>query len=216
MCFPDEWTWHITDTFIHPHQLYTIAISSDLRKLFNRNDNNSISFWDCPSNNKWPPHLLVDKKSKYHKIKSILPSKNSWEVSKKDECNSIVKKWQMYFQASDYKRKHFLELNNDDNQPICPTYSKGGAWLKHFGFFNSLCACITRLITNHGEYRLRFFPNKPFTCLCGNFSIETRAHILHGCVQYMKSWNPKWKSLKDILTFLEFNPGAFCFQDSNT
>ena len=111
---------------------------------------------------------------------------------------------------------HFLKLNNDDNQPICPTYSKDNAWLKHFGFSNSLCACITRLITNHapiGEYRLRFFPNEPFTCPCSIFPIETRAYILHGCVWYTKLWNPKWKSLKDILTFLEFNP--FCFQDSN-
>ena len=117
-------------------------------------------------------------------MKSILSSKNSWEVSKEDECNVIVKKWQMYFQVSDYKGKHFLELNNDNNEPICSIYSKGGAWLKHFGFSNSLCACITRLITNHaitnhapiGEYRLRFFPNEPLTCPCGNFPIETRAH----------------------------------------
>jgi len=28
----------------------------------------------------------------------------------------------MYFQASNYKEKHFLELNNDNNQP---TYFKG-------------------------------------------------------------------------------------------
>ena len=85
----------------------------------------------------------------------------------------------MYFQVSDYKGKHFLELNNNNNEPICSIYSKGGAWLKHFGFSNSLCTCITRLITNHapiGEYRLRFFPNKPLTCPCGNFPIETRAH----------------------------------------
>jgi len=95
----------------------------------------------------------------------------------------------MYFQVLDYKENHFLSLNDDDNQPICPTYSKGSAWLKHFGISNLLCTCITRLITNHapiGKYRQRFFPNESITCLCGNFSIETRAYILSEYIQYMK------------------------------
>jgi len=70
-------TKHIFDTSIHSYQLHTIAISSNLRKFFNRNDKNLIFFWDCPSNNKWPPHLLVDKESKYHKMNSILSRKLS-------------------------------------------------------------------------------------------------------------------------------------------
>jgi len=89
----------------------------------------------------------------------VLFSKILWEFSKKEECDNIVKKWQMYFQASDFKKKHFLDLNNDDNKPIYPTYSKGKAWLKYFGLSNSLYVYITRLITNHastGEYKPRF------------------------------------------------------------
>ena len=74
----------------------------------------------------------------------------------------------MYFQASEYKRRNFLNLKDDNNQPIYPTYSKDNAWLKHFNLFNLICAYITRLITNHvpiGEYRLRFFSKKIFyTC----------------------------------------------------
>ena len=66
---------HICDTSIYSHQLHTIAISSNLRKFFNRNDNNLISFWDFPSNNKWPPHLLVNKESKYYKMNPILLGK---------------------------------------------------------------------------------------------------------------------------------------------
>ena len=117
----------------------------------------------------------------------------------------------MYFQASEYKERNFLNLNDDNNQPIHPTYSKDSAWLKHFGLSNSMCAHVTRLITNHasiGEYRLRFFPKESSVCLCGNSPIETRTHILHECIWYKKSWNPKMESLKDILTFLEFNTGA--------
>jgi len=93
------------------------------------------------------------------------------------ECNSIVKKWQMYFQASDYRGKNFLDLNDDDDKPICLTYSKGGAWLKHVSLSNLLCACITILITNYAP----IFPNEPVSCPCGNTPLKTRDHILHKC-----------------------------------
>ena len=90
----------------------------------------------------------------------------------------------MNFQASDYKGRNFLNLNNNNGNPICPTYLKGKAQLKDFSFSNLLCTCITRLTTNHtpiGEYRQRYFPNISIVCLCGNSSIETRIHILYNC-----------------------------------
>ena len=123
----------------------------------------------------------------------------------------------MYFQVSDLKRKHFLDLNNNDNKPIYPTYSKGSAWLKYFNLSNSLCAHVTRLVTNYafiGKYQIKFFPNKLFACLCSNSPIKTRSYIINSCIQYIKSWNPKRESLKNILMFLKFNPRAFYFQKS--
>ena len=45
---------------------------------------------------------------------------------------------------------------------------------------------------------------------------KTREHILYDCEWYKKSWNPKQETLKDVLTFLEFNPGMFCFQEGIT
>jgi len=87
----------IFDMSLHPYQLYSIIISSDLKKFFNKNLSNTISFWDCPSNNKWSLHLLVDKELKFHKISPIFPSKTLWDFSRKEEYDSIVKKWQMYF-----------------------------------------------------------------------------------------------------------------------
>jgi len=78
-------------------------------------------------------------------------------------------------------------------------------------------AHITRLIANHvpiGEYRL--FHKEHFACPCGSYPIELRRYILFECVCYNKSWNPKRKSLKNVLTFLEFNPEAFCFQEDIT
>jgi len=125
----------------------------------------------------------------------------------------------MYFQALKYKGRNFLDLNNNNNQHIYPTYAKDGAWLKYFSLSNMMCIYITRLITNYtsiGEYRLRFFPKEPFGCLCRNYPIKMRRHILFECLQYKKFWNPKKEFLKNILTFLEFNSGVFYFQKDIT
>jgi len=113
----------------------------------------------------------------------------------------------MVFQASEFKERKFLELNNNDHSLICPTYSKNKAWLKHFGSSNLSYVQVTKLVMNHApisEYRLRFFSKEPIAYSCGNYPIEIRRHILFKCSQYRKSWNLKRKSLKDISTFLEY------------
>jgi len=50
-----------------------------------------ISFWNCPSHDKWPSHLVVDKKTKQFKIDPILYNKSSWKFSNKEECDIILK-----------------------------------------------------------------------------------------------------------------------------
>ena len=105
----------------------------------------------------------------------------------------------MYFQVFDYKKKYFLDLKNDSDQPICPIYSKNDVWLKYFSLSNLLYAYITRLITNHifiGKYRLRFIPNNSFAYLCSNFPIKTRIYILYECI---RSHGILSKSLLNIL-----------------
>ena len=68
-------TKRIFDISLYPYQLHSIVIFNNLKKFFNKNSSNTISFWDCSSDNKWPPYLLVNKKLKFHKISSILSSK---------------------------------------------------------------------------------------------------------------------------------------------
>ena len=63
------------------------------------------------------------------------------------------------------------------------------------------------------KYRLRFFPKEFFACLCRDYCIKIRRYILFEYTRYKKSWNPKRESLKNVLTFLEFNSEAFCFQE---
>jgi len=125
----------------------------------------------------------------------------------------------MFFQASDWQGRSFMDLKDGDNEDILPMYTKGSSWLKICGCSNILTACLTRLITNHapiGEYRLRFFPKEPCSCPCKKAEIKMRQHLLFNCNRFKKSWNPKREPILDILTFLELNPGAFSFQDSVT
>jgi len=63
----------IFGTSLYPYELYSIVIFNDLKKFFNKNLSNMISFWDYPSDDKWSLYLLVDKKSKLYKISPILP-----------------------------------------------------------------------------------------------------------------------------------------------
>ena len=43
---------HIFDLSNHLFQLHFIVVSQDLRAFFNKNSNNTISFWNCSSSNK--------------------------------------------------------------------------------------------------------------------------------------------------------------------
>ena len=120
----------------------------------------------------------------------------------------------MIFQALDLKECQFLKLCDEDNNPIELSYVKGGSWLKYFSHSNLLCARATRVITNHaptGKYKLRFFPWEDFSCLCGNYPIETRCYILHKCRRYNEYWNPRRDTISHFILFLEFNCSASAF-----
>jgi len=82
----------------------------------------------------------VDKETKTFNLMPLYPCKNSWEFSKKSESDDILNVWKMTFQASNLKGKQFLDLLDDKNNIIEPSYSKGGSWLKAIGHLNSLCA----------------------------------------------------------------------------
>jgi len=147
----------IFDSDVHPFQIHSAAILSELRKFFNSNESNSIKFWECPSKIKWRFHDDADKDSKSFSVSPSYPSKISWDYCKKSDCDEINKLWKMTFQASDGRGNHFLDLLDDDLNAIEPHQVKGGLWLQFFGHFNLLCARATRAITNHapiGEYRL--------------------------------------------------------------
>jgi len=70
--------------------------------------------------------MLVDKDIKKFNLTPLYPYKTSWDFSKKEECNNIIKNWQMTFQVSNFKGKHFLDLLDNKLHSIEPLYTKEG------------------------------------------------------------------------------------------
>ena len=125
-----------------------------------------------------------------------------------DECNDIINQWKITFQALDNKERSSLDLLNNDLNIIKPLYSKGGSWLKHFSYSNSLCAKAMRVIINHtpiSKYHLRFFPWEDFACPCSLYLIETKRYILYKCKIFSNYWNSRKDTLSHFILFLEFN-----------
>jgi len=54
----------IFDSSIHSFQVYSVAISKELRKFFNANNDNSIAFWECSSCCNWPLFKSIDSDTK--------------------------------------------------------------------------------------------------------------------------------------------------------
>ena len=159
----------IFDLFSHLFQKYIVSILRKLHSFFSHYPNNHIEFWEYPSHSKWHLYKAVNSETKFFRLISLYSNKLSWDLSRKLECDNLVNKWKMMFQVSDLKGNHFLDLVNRDNNLLESLHIRSSLWLQNFGHSNSLCTRATRAITNHAlidEYRLRFFPNEEFKCLC--------------------------------------------------
>jgi len=125
-------TKKIFDSSLYPYEIHSATISGELRDFFSKDINNHIKFWDCPSNENWLLHLAVDKDSKSFNLSLSLPCKSSWDFCKKCNCDSILSQWRISFQASDNKGKNFLELLDNESNPLELLTIKGGPWLQHY------------------------------------------------------------------------------------
>jgi len=83
-------TKKIFNSSVHPYQIYSAAISQELREFFSRDSYNCIEFWDCPSKQKWPLHYSVNKDTKSMVSTPLFPCKLSWNFCRKTECNTIL------------------------------------------------------------------------------------------------------------------------------
>jgi len=80
----------IFDLISYLYQAQLAAISREFREFFKKASSNSINFWDCPSNYKWPLHDMVDKETKKFNLSFVFPYKLLWDFSKKCKYDSIL------------------------------------------------------------------------------------------------------------------------------
>ena len=81
----------IFDSLSHPLQSHLAAILSELCLFFNKSQDNSIEFWECPSHLKWRFHKDVNKDSKSFKPTPVFPCKILWDFCKKTNSDDISK-----------------------------------------------------------------------------------------------------------------------------
>jgi len=101
------------------------VISKDLKVFLNKHNDNSIEFWDCP-NDKWYLYAVVDKNIKKFDLVPLYSDKESWNHSKKKECNNIIREWYLTFKLSNLKGRNFLLLLNNNLLEIKLAYTKEG------------------------------------------------------------------------------------------
>ena len=140
---------------VHPYQIYSAMISQELREFFSKDAYNHIKFRDCSTKQQWLLHYSVDKETKNMVFILLFPYKSSWDFCRKSKCDLILSQWRMLFQVADSKGEFFLDLLNDNLNPIELSNTKGSLWLQHFSYSNMLCARASQAITNYapiGEY----------------------------------------------------------------
>jgi len=81
--------------------------------------------YNSPSQCRWSLHKAIDIEMKLFSSTLLFPSKSFWNLSKKNECDDLVNRWKMTFQVLDMKGKHFLDLNDNNNNTIELLYIKG-------------------------------------------------------------------------------------------
>ena len=139
----------IFDSSSYLYQLQSMSILHELCKFFIKNINNSIEFWEYSSNQNWSLYFIVNKEIKKFNLIPLFPSKSLWDFSKKKKYNDILNNWKIIFQALDNKGHHFLELVDNNLQPIELFTANSSSWLKYFSHSNLLCTQATRAIVNY-------------------------------------------------------------------
>ena len=82
---------NIFNSSLHLYQSHSTAILSELWWFFNKSQDNSIEFWECPSHLKWKLHKYIDKDSKSFDPALSFSCKTSWDYCRKLDCDDIIK-----------------------------------------------------------------------------------------------------------------------------
>jgi len=177
---------------------HTTAILKDIKSFVSKHPDRRIVFCDCPSEEKRRPlHLRVDTESKQQVPSTYaIPCKTSWEFCRKEECDPLIRQWQMYSQATNWKGATIPWSHRQWRGSHRPILCQGRRLAQILRTL-SITVCQSHSY-DHEEYRQRFFPNEPKTCSCDNTTVEMREHIIYNCPLYDKSWRLIDTSLQSL------------------
>jgi len=125
---------------------------------------------------------MVDEDTKKFNLSPLLSCKELWDFNKKEECNNIIKNWQIMFQVLDFKDTHFLNLLNEKPCTIKPSYvtilrvsqvkEPCIELTQENSIENSVQDCLSYILISNGLCKLFLAYSKwPCVCLKGNICI---------------------------------------------
>ncbi|XP_006462344.1 hypothetical protein AGABI2DRAFT_143963 [Agaricus bisporus var. bisporus H97] len=119
----------------------------------------------------------------------------------------------------------WYDITDKEGNEVLPSHLQGGPWFQTYQGVKAannspLFARLMRVMCNHapiGEYRVRFFPNKPYkACQCNLRSPETRQHLLMVCPLFVRQINhydlDGITTIRGLILFLQDNPQVFSFK----
>ena len=211
------------DTAPHSSQNCSIRTSILARHWLERSGGHAIRFVWCPSHVGITGNEKADAAAKKGGDVEVTIGilRENFLI---DAKRKATKWWRAKAKAPSYTGKDWIPLRRKGKifRPAIGSTTKK--------FFTDLVlnsmpdmARLTRALTNHaptGEYRRRFFPDKPDHCHhCGEGTLHSRTHILTTCDKYQLRFsslgNLKANKKNDGLfkAFLHKNPSAFTFED---
>ncbi|KAF8687864.1 hypothetical protein AX14_003632 [Amanita brunnescens Koide BX004] len=213
------------DLNTHSSQLSSIRINILLQDYLSTTDN-SISFAFCPS------HVGIEGNERADRLTkegaALGPTKpfrllrsNFVGQFKRD----MTVHWRFLATSQTYKGRSWLPIKRkrrvfkpDVTNKACKRFFTALS-----GNDITTISRMARTLTNHaptGEYRRRFYPDKPTFCkFCGLATEHTRNHALFACPQYeslapsLTDWIRDRYNHKSWKKFFQANPSAMTFGD---
>ena len=176
------------DTSTHSSQNCSIRTSILARHWFERSSDHTIRFAWCPSHVGVMGNEKADAAAKKGGDIDVATGilREDFLIEAKRRAS---KWWRAKAKAPSYTGKGWIPLRRKGKVFRPAVGSKTKRFFSDL-VFNSMpgMARLTRALTNHaptGEYRSRFFPNKPNHCHhCGEETFQSRVHILTACDKY--------------------------------